>query len=74
MQQLGSAFDVHLDPAIRDIAVSRQFMTKEYGGNSIETFPNIREEKLKAHGLDDFMVTLSARLICTRSYESLRST
>ena len=74
MKELGSSLVVHLDPAIRDIAVSRVFMSAEYGGGSQETCPNIGQEKLKAHGLNDFMVTLFTGLICTTSYNSLYST
>jgi hypothetical protein len=35
--------------------VSRKFMSANYGGSMQATFPQIREEKLAEHGLDDFM-------------------
>ncbi|TFY62525.1 hypothetical protein EVG20_g6671 [Dentipellis fragilis] len=47
-------FPVTLEPAIRNVWVSRDYMRVAYGGNMQETFPNIGEEMLKKHGLNDF--------------------
>ncbi|KAH6873716.1 hypothetical protein BKA70DRAFT_1352579 [Coprinopsis sp. MPI-PUGE-AT-0042] len=52
-------FPVTLEPAIRDVCVSRVFMSKTWGGSSQRTFPPIDKKKFK-HGLDDFMYPGSA--------------
>ncbi|KAF6743056.1 hypothetical protein DFP72DRAFT_152457 [Ephemerocybe angulata] len=48
-------FNVEMDQALRDEAVSRAFMSKVYGGSSQRTFPKPRPEKIDEHGLNDFM-------------------
>ncbi|TFY58421.1 hypothetical protein EVG20_g8158 [Dentipellis fragilis] len=47
-------FPVTLDPALRDVSVSRAYMSTMYGGSSQRTFPSIGTEKLEKHGLNDF--------------------
>ncbi|KAA1478439.1 hypothetical protein DENSPDRAFT_685458 [Dentipellis sp. KUC8613] len=47
-------FPVTLEPEIRDVWVSRNYMRVAYGGNMQEAFPGIGEEMLKKHGLNDF--------------------
>lgn len=49
------SYDVDLDPAVRDVTTTRLFTSKQWGGNTQSTFPNIRPEMLARHGLDDFM-------------------
>lgn len=48
-------FPVSLDRSIRDVDISRLFLSHEYGGSPQDTFPSIRKAKLEEHGLDDFM-------------------
>ena len=48
-------YPITLDGSIAGVTVTREFMTEVYGGNTQETFPSIRIEKLRIHGLDDFM-------------------
>lgn len=48
-------FPIPLDRSIRDVDITRQFLSQEYGGNTQDTFPRIRKEKFQEHGLDDFM-------------------
>lgn len=48
-------FPIPLDRSIQDVDVTRHFLSHEYGGNTQDTFPRIRKEKLQEHGLDDFM-------------------
>ncbi|KIK69096.1 hypothetical protein GYMLUDRAFT_67790 [Collybiopsis luxurians FD-317 M1] len=38
-----------------DKAVSRDFMSKTFGGNTQDTFPRIRRETINEHGLANFM-------------------
>ncbi|KAJ8519173.1 hypothetical protein ONZ45_g3838 [Pleurotus djamor] len=48
-------FPVTLDPSIRDVAVSRNFMKDHYGGSTQSTYPTIGEAFLAKHGMNDFM-------------------
>ncbi|KAH6873719.1 hypothetical protein BKA70DRAFT_282133 [Coprinopsis sp. MPI-PUGE-AT-0042] len=48
-------FPITLDREIRDVCVSRVFLSKTWGGGFVATFPTIGAEKLDQHGLDDFM-------------------
>lgn len=48
-------FHIPLDRSIRDTDIPRLFLSHEYGGSPQETFPNIRKDKLREHGLNDFM-------------------
>lgn len=48
-------YPIELDKSIQDVTVTREFMSKVYGGNSQETLPKISEKKLAVHGLNDFM-------------------
>ncbi|KAL6304143.1 hypothetical protein BKA93DRAFT_311282 [Sparassis latifolia] len=48
-------FPVVLDPAIRDTAVTRSFISKHFGGTERETFPRIKPGKLATHGYDNLM-------------------
>jgi hypothetical protein len=38
---IGATFAVHLGEDIRDVACSRAFMSKHYGGNTQDTYPTI---------------------------------
>ncbi|KAF8905790.1 hypothetical protein CPB84DRAFT_1960309 [Gymnopilus junonius] len=59
MDRLGSAaldaYPIALDLATLEATVSRAFMSSTYGGNMQMTFPNIGDEHLAKHGLNDFM-------------------
>ena len=48
-------YEVTLDPAIRDITTTRTFTSKQWGGNTQSTFPQIRADMFARHGLRDFM-------------------
>ncbi|KAH6884378.1 hypothetical protein BKA70DRAFT_1339781 [Coprinopsis sp. MPI-PUGE-AT-0042] len=48
-------FPITLDREIRDVCVSRVFLSKTWGGGFVATFPTICEEKFNQHGLNDFM-------------------
>lgn len=43
------------DRDVRDVVISRLFMSKVYGGNSQETFPRVAQKFLGEHHMDDFM-------------------
>ena len=44
-----------IDQATREVAVSRLFMSKTYGGNMQMTCPTPARNFLDVHGMDDFM-------------------
>lgn len=44
-----------IDKLMREVMVTRAFMTNVYGGSSQVAFPTIGKDKLKQHGLNDFM-------------------
>ncbi|KAJ3550606.1 hypothetical protein NMY22_g357 [Coprinellus aureogranulatus] len=46
---------IDCDKEILDTMVSREFMSKWWGGSMQETFPKIGKAKFAEHGLDDFM-------------------
>lgn len=48
-------FEIPIPQDIRDVVVTREFLSTIYGGNSQETFPSIGKEFLAQHGLNDFM-------------------
>ncbi|EPQ59832.1 hypothetical protein GLOTRDRAFT_29443, partial [Gloeophyllum trabeum ATCC 11539] len=47
--------DVSLDERIRNVPVSRAFMSEYYGGNTQDTCPKIKRSRVAIHGLKDFM-------------------
>ncbi|KAK0448079.1 hypothetical protein EV421DRAFT_1706116, partial [Armillaria borealis] len=47
--------EVPLDHDVRDVVVDRRFMSKVYGGNPQETFPQVAQKFLREHHMDDFM-------------------
>lgn len=48
-------FLITLEKSIRDEAVSRKFMSHQYGGSSQATSPNISKKFLEKHGLNDWL-------------------
>ena len=48
-------YPIILEKAISDISFSREFISHIYGGNTQQTFPQIKRERLASHGLNDFM-------------------
>ncbi|KAJ6473196.1 hypothetical protein C8R45DRAFT_835525 [Mycena sanguinolenta] len=48
-------YPIDLEPEIRDVTVRRDFMSKEYGGNSQETYPKIKDKFWKKTGMRYFM-------------------
>ena len=59
LRRLGPAnidgYEVTLDSRIRDTSVSREFMSKHYGGSTQRTFPNIGAKHISKHGIKRFM-------------------
>ncbi|KAI0059319.1 hypothetical protein BV25DRAFT_1779002, partial [Artomyces pyxidatus] len=48
-------FPIHLGPAVRDVTVTRSFMSETFGGSSQGTFPKISAKNYALHGYKDFM-------------------
>ncbi|KAK0455733.1 uncharacterized protein EV420DRAFT_1272114, partial [Desarmillaria tabescens] len=48
-------YEVPLDRDVRDVVVTRLFMSKVYGGSPQETFPRVAQNFLRVHHMDDFM-------------------
>lgn len=48
-------FEPPISQDVRDVAVSREFLSSLYGGNPQETFPKVGKDFLARHGLNDFM-------------------
>ena len=48
-------FPIDCRKDVLDAMVSREFTSKEWGGNTQETFPKISPKKLAKHGLNDWM-------------------
>ncbi|SJL01152.1 uncharacterized protein ARMOST_04470 [Armillaria ostoyae] len=48
-------FEVPLDHDVRDVAVTRLFMSNKYGGSPQDTFPRVAQSFLREHHMDDFM-------------------
>ncbi|KDQ52044.1 hypothetical protein JAAARDRAFT_101848, partial [Jaapia argillacea MUCL 33604] len=47
---------VELDEKIKNVMVPRAFISDTYGGNLRQTLPMIKEEKLRIHGYDNWMM------------------
>lgn len=55
MKSIGyDLYPVPLDKTTQDVTVTREFMSDQYGGSPMGTFPSISEENFALHGLDDF--------------------
>ena len=49
-------FPITIENKIKELSVSRQgFLSKEFGGNSVETHPEISKEKFQKCGFGNFM-------------------
>ncbi|KAK0227035.1 hypothetical protein EDD85DRAFT_890796 [Armillaria nabsnona] len=48
-------FEVPLDHDVRDVVVTRLFMSNKYGGSPQDTFPRVAQSFLREHHMDDFM-------------------
>jgi len=48
-------FPVILESEIKELAVSRYFLSSSFGGSAFEVFPNIGEDWIRKHGMNDFM-------------------
>lgn len=48
-------YEVKLPSHIAFFEVRRVFVSKNYGGNCVETFPSISAKNFARHGMDDFM-------------------
>lgn len=48
-------YEIQLDDRIKFTSVPRRFLSETWGGNMQKTFPQIRQDMLDIHGLDDWM-------------------
>ncbi|KAL6304138.1 hypothetical protein BKA93DRAFT_733802 [Sparassis latifolia] len=48
-------YPVTLDAALRDITVSRDHISRLFGGNNQDTFPHISQKNVERHGYNHFM-------------------
>jgi len=48
-------FPITIEEEIKELAVARLLISKTFGGNTVQAFPDIGEESLEGHGFDNFM-------------------
>ena len=48
-------FSITIEDEIKELSVSRQLLSKHFGGGRVATFPEIRQDKLQKHGFDKWM-------------------
>ena len=58
---LGTPFKVDLDPKIRNITVTRDFMHTHFGVNPTRSFSQISEAQFEKHGYDHFVCVHGVR-------------
>ena len=58
----GATFEVDLDPEIRGIAVTRDFMWTHFGVNPSRSFSQIPNAQFKKHGYDHFVFVRGVRM------------
>ena len=60
---LGTKFKVNLDPKIREVAVTRDFMHTRFGVNRFRSFSQISGPKLQEYGYDHFVCVSRVRAV-----------
>lgn len=48
-------FPISIEDEIKEVSVSRILLSMKFGGSAVETFPGIKEQRLRKHGFDRFM-------------------
>ncbi|KIK57405.1 hypothetical protein GYMLUDRAFT_758125 [Collybiopsis luxurians FD-317 M1] len=48
-------FNVTLELTLRNVHVSRRFISQTYGGSEVSAFPTIKQENLDKHGRENWM-------------------
>ncbi|KAF9646510.1 hypothetical protein BDM02DRAFT_3099721, partial [Thelephora ganbajun] len=48
-------FPITIEDEIKELSVSRLFLSKYFGGSAVATFPKLLEDNIQRHGFDNFM-------------------
>lgn len=48
-------FPIPIEDKIKEFSIGRLFLSKHFGGSSVDAFPRIKQKRLKEHGFDKFM-------------------